>query len=139
MCNSIVPRVAALYRRRIVSDELTHAACQLAPGERMPRMAFHWTAERKLPFIVRIGRAPEKFLKIVHGQIQVKVVHVSTGEMQLADDLRPHALPVTLRVVAQVEAMLTHVLGHVVIDLACYLVPQWPRIPIRSNRAIYRL
>src|SRR5690348_17874702 len=88
---------------------------------------------------MRMRRRLEHLLKIVDGEVEVEVVHVAGEEVELADELWSERRPVALRVLAEIESVLAHVVGDAVIDLAGELVPEGSRIPVVTNRAVHRL
>src|SRR5215472_4683658 len=83
---SVMPLLQVLCAG-VLLHMLCHSPHQICRGHRLPAMSLHRPSISEFAF--RIVQLPAHLLKFVHCQIQIKIVHVSDVDMNLAFQLRP--------------------------------------------------
>ncbi len=64
----------------------------------LPAVAFFRTTVANIRLRPRRARTVEKSLQVVHGEIQIEVVHVADIDVDFSDQLRANRLPTGARV-----------------------------------------
>src|SRR5205823_8220773 len=79
----VMPRLHILSARGLL-HVFSHATHQIGRGHWLPAMPLHWPSIGKLAFAFGIVQILGHLLELVHRQIQIKIVHVSDIDMNLA-------------------------------------------------------
>ena len=88
----------------------------------VPVVAFLGPSELEAALVMRVTGSHKHVLKVVRRQVQIEVIHLSAEEIKLTEELWSQRGPIQARVFDEIVAVLSHVGGSAMIDLAAEFV-----------------